>query len=130
MKSEGDKRELRLLHARPSKNSFPSSKEDLEETRLLLLNQIDRLQKLELKEKSKSMVYLDEYDGKDGTYFDVGEELVMLHKLHEALEQEEQAEGGSTRWGRAVCGLRSPLKGICRTTNSDCTICTCMIRYL
>ena len=49
MTSEGDERELRLLHARPSKNSFPSSKEDLEETRLLLLNQIDRLQKLELK---------------------------------------------------------------------------------
>ena len=22
----------------------------------------------------------------------------------------KQAEGGSTRWGRAVCGLRSPLK--------------------
>ena len=42
----------------------------------------------------------------------------------------EQAEGGSTRWGRAVCRLRSPLKGICRTTNSDCTMCTCMIRYL
>ena len=41
MTSEGDERELRLLHARPSKNSFPSSKEDLEETRLLLLNQID-----------------------------------------------------------------------------------------
>ena len=36
------------------------------------------------------MVYLDEYDGEDGTYFDVGEELVMLHELHEALEQEEQ----------------------------------------
>ena len=35
MTSEGDERELRLLHARPSKNSFPSSKEDLEETRLL-----------------------------------------------------------------------------------------------
>ena len=90
MTSEGDKRELRLLHARPSKNSFPSSKEDLEETRLLLLNQIDRLQKLELKEKWKSMVYLDEYDGEEGTYFDVSKELVMLHELHEALEQEEQ----------------------------------------
>ena len=50
MTSEGDKRKLRPLHAHPSKNSFPSSKEDLEETRLLLLNQIDRLQKLELKE--------------------------------------------------------------------------------
>ena len=74
MASEGDERELRLLHARPSKNSFPSSKEDLEETRLLLLNQIDRLQKLELKEKCKSMVYLDEYDGENGMYFDVGEE--------------------------------------------------------
>ena len=36
------------------------------------------------------MVYLDQYDGEDGTYFDVGEELVMLHELHEALEQEEQ----------------------------------------
>ena len=36
------------------------------------------------------MVYLDEYDGEDGTYFDVGEELVMLHELHEAFEQEEQ----------------------------------------
>ena len=34
----------------------------------LLLNQIDRLQKMELKEKWKSMVYLDEYDGEDGTY--------------------------------------------------------------
>ena len=90
MTSEEDERELRLLHARPSKNSFPSSKEDLEETRLLLLNQIDRLQKLELKEKWKSMVYLDEYDREDGTYFDVGGELVMLHELHEALEQEEQ----------------------------------------
>ena len=33
------------------------------------------------------MVYLDEYDGEDGTYFDVGEYLVMLHELHEALEQ-------------------------------------------
>ena len=32
------------------------------------------------------MVY--EYDGEDGTYFDVGEELVMLHELHEALEDE------------------------------------------
>ena len=63
MTSEGDERELRLLHARPSKISFPSSKEDLEETRLLLLNQIDRLQKLELKGKLESMVYLDEYDG-------------------------------------------------------------------
>ena len=29
--------------------------------------------------------------------------------------KEQQAEGGSTRWGRALCGLRSPLKGICRT---------------
>ena len=38
MTSEGDECELRLLHTRPSKNSFPSSKEDLEETRLLLLN--------------------------------------------------------------------------------------------
>ena len=89
MTSEGDERELCLLHARRSKNSFPSSKEDLEETRLLLLNQIDRLQKLELKEKWKSMVYLDEYDGEDGTYFDVGKELVMLHEVHEALEREE-----------------------------------------
>ena len=42
----------------------------------------------------------------------------------------EQAVGGSTRWGQAVWGLRSPLKGICRTWKSDCTICTCMIRYL
>ena len=90
MTSEGDERELRLLRARPSKNSFPSSKEHLEETRLLLLNQIDRLQKLELKEKEKSMVYLDDYDGEDGAYFEVGEELVMLHELHEALKQEEQ----------------------------------------
>ena len=90
MTSEGDERELRLLHARPDKFSFPSSNEDLKETRLLLVNQIDRLQKLELKEKWKDMVYLDEYDGEDGTYFDVGEELVMLHELHEALEQEEQ----------------------------------------
>ena len=94
MTSEGDERELRLLHARPRKNLFPSSKEDLEETRLLLLNQIDRLQKLELKEKWKIMVYLDEYDGEDGRYFDVGEELVMLHELHEASEQEEQEIGG------------------------------------
>ena len=62
MTSEGDERELRLLHTRRSKNSFPSSKEDLEGTRLLLLKQIDRLQKLELREKWKSMVYLDEYD--------------------------------------------------------------------
>ena len=38
------------------------------------------------------MVYLDEYDGEDGTYFDVGEELVMLHELHEALEQEIEGE--------------------------------------
>ena len=90
MTSEGDERELRLLHAHPSKKLFPSSKEDLEETRLLLLNQIDRLQKMELKEKWKSMVYLDEYDGGDGTYFDVGAESVMLHELHEALEQEEE----------------------------------------
>ena len=90
MTSERDERELRLLHARPSKNSFPSSKEDLEEPRLLLLNKIDRLHNLELKEKWKSMVYLDEYDGEDGTYFDVSEELVMLHEIHEALEQEEQ----------------------------------------
>ena len=36
------------------------------------------------------MVYLDEYDGEDGTYLDVGEKLVMLHELHEALEQGEQ----------------------------------------
>ena len=42
----------------------------------------------------------------------------------------QQAGGGSTRWGRAVCGLQSPLKGICRTWKSDCTMCTCMIRYL
>ena len=91
MTSEGDERELCLLHARPSKNSFPSSKEDLEETRLLLLNQIDRLQKLEPKEKWQSMVYLDEYDGEDGTYFDVGEELVMLHELQETeIEGEEE----------------------------------------
>ena len=90
MTSEGDERELRLLHARSSNNSFPSSKEDLEDTHLLLLNQIDRLQKLELQEKWKSMVYLDEYNGEDGTYFDVREELVMLHELREALEQEEQ----------------------------------------
>ena len=67
MTSEGDERELRLLHTRPSKSSFLSSKDDLEETRLLLLNQIDRLQKLELKEKWKGMVYLDEYDREDGT---------------------------------------------------------------
>ena len=26
-------------------------------------------------------------------YFDVSEELVMLHELHEALEQEEEIEG-------------------------------------
>ena len=51
MTSKGDKQELRLLHALPSENSFPSSKKDLEETRLLLLNQINRLQKLELKRK-------------------------------------------------------------------------------
>ena len=94
MTSEGDERELRLLHARPRKNSFPSSKEDLEETRLLLLNQIDRLQKPELREKWKSMVYLEDYDREDGTYFDVGEELFMLHERHEALEQEEQEIGG------------------------------------
>ena len=54
MTSEGDECELRLLQARPSKNSFPSSKEDLEETRPLLLNQIDGLQKLELKENGKA----------------------------------------------------------------------------
>ena len=95
MASEGDERELRLLHSRPGKNSFPSSKEDLEETRLPLLNQIDSLQKLELKEKWKSMVYLDEYDGEDGTYFDVGEELVMLHEVHEALQS--MLPGSQTR---------------------------------
>ena len=101
MTSEEDERELRLLHARPSKKLFPSSKADLEETRLLLLNQSDRLQKLELKEKWKSMVYLDEYDGEEGMYFDVGEELVstvMLQKLHEALEQgEQEIEGEEER---------------------------------
>ena len=90
MTSEGDERELRLLHARPSKSSFPSSKEDLEETRLLLPNQIDRLQKMELTETWKCILYLDEYSGEDGTYFDVAEELVMLHQVHEPLEQEEQ----------------------------------------
>ena len=42
----------------------------------------------------------------------------------------EQAGGASTRCGRAVCGLRSTLKGICRMWKSDCTMCTCMIRYL
>ena len=47
------KRELPLLHARPSKNSFLSSKEDLEETLLFLLNQIDRLQKTEAKQKGE-----------------------------------------------------------------------------
>ena len=31
------------------------------------------------------MAYLDEYDGEDGTYFDVGDELVMLHELHKAF---------------------------------------------
>ena len=36
------------------------------------------------------MVYLDEYDAEDRRYFGVGEELVMLHELHKALEQEEQ----------------------------------------
>ena len=71
---------------------FPASKEDLEETDLLLLNQIDRLQKLELNEKAKSMVYLDKYGGQDGTYFDVGQELVMLHELHEGLEKEHKTE--------------------------------------
>ena len=40
------------------------------------------------------MVYLDEYDGEEGTYFDVGEELAMLHELHEALVEEvKQIEG-------------------------------------
>ena len=38
------------------------------------------------------MVYLDEYGGEDGTYFDVGEQLVMPHELHEALEQEVEVE--------------------------------------
>ena len=49
MRSERDERELHLLHARPSTNSFPSSREDSEDTLLLLLNQIDRLRKPELK---------------------------------------------------------------------------------
>ena len=38
------------------------------------------------------MVYLDEFDREDGTYFDVSEELVMLHELHETLEQEGEEE--------------------------------------
>ena len=97
MTSEGDERKLHLLHARPGTNSLPSSKEDLEETRFLLLNQIDRLKKIELKEKWKSMVYLDEYDGEDGTYFNVGKELVMLHELHEAFEQEDQEIEGEEK---------------------------------
>ena len=29
-------------------------------------------------------------DGSDGIYFDVGDELVMLHELHKALDQEIQ----------------------------------------
>ena len=49
MTSEGDEQELRLLHARPNKISFSSSKEDLEQTRLLLVNQIHGLQKMKLK---------------------------------------------------------------------------------
>ena len=49
---------------------------------------------------------------------------------HVILHLIKQAEGGSTRLGRAVCRLRSPMKGICRTWKSDCTICTCMIRCL
>ena len=89
MTSEGDKPELCQLHTRPSKNSFPSSNKDLEETRLLLLNQIDRLQKLEFKEKRKSMVYVDEYHGEDWTQLDVGEELVMLHELQGGPNPEE-----------------------------------------
>ena len=38
------------------------------------------------------MVYPDKYNGEDGTYFDVGEGFVILHKLHAALEQEEEIE--------------------------------------
>ena len=93
MTSEGDEGELCLLHERPSKKSFPSAKKDLEEPRLLLPDQIDRLQKLELNEKRNGIFYLDEYDGEDGRYFDVGEELVMLQELREVLEQEEEIEG-------------------------------------
>ena len=43
---------------------------------------------MELKEKWKSMVYLDECDRVDGTYFDGGEELVMLHELNLTLPSE------------------------------------------
>ena len=66
-----------LRNAKPSKNSLPSSLSDLEETRTLLLDHIDQLQKLELKEKWKLSMYLDRYHGADGTYYDAGEELLM-----------------------------------------------------
>ena len=36
--------------------------------------------------------------------------VLLLTGLIEAEKILQQAEGGSTRWGRAVCGLRSPLK--------------------
>ena len=72
-----------LRNAKPSKNSLPSSLSDLEETRTLLLDQIDRLQKLELKEKWKLSMYLDRYHGADGTYYDAGEELLMYQEIQE-----------------------------------------------
>ena len=56
--------------------------------------------------------------------------LVKKHYLLCSIKRKQQVDGGFTRWGRAVCGLRSPLKGICRTWKSNCTICTCMIKYL
>ena len=53
------------------------------------------------------MVYLDEYDGEDGTYFDVGEALVMLHELHKALEQGEEIEGEEEKKEERKDQLRS-----------------------
>ena len=72
-----------LRNAKPSKNSLSSSLSDLEETRTLLLDQIDRLQKLELKEKWKLSMYLSRYHGADGTYYDAGEELLMYQEIQE-----------------------------------------------
>ena len=47
-------------------------------------------------------------------YFLITEVLQPPHPYLEiplsSLTGQQQAEGGSTRWGRAVCGLRSPLK--------------------
>ena len=36
--------------------------------------------------------------------------IMCAANLYSSAQAHQQAEGGSTRWGRAVCGLRSPLK--------------------